>query len=140
MRFVRLIALFLWTAVAFWVFSFSFSSSFFEYSLPSRLPPFLAALAGAVALPISAYWQWARARRGASRLGAWLAHVACGALCLVPLAVTSAVMARLPSPFRLSGDDAMGVGITFLFLALAAVVSAVVLGMLMIVRRRPRVS
>jgi hypothetical protein len=136
MRIVRLIALFLWTALAFWTFSFSFSSSFFQHSRPSRLPPFLAALAGAVALPISAYWQWQPARRGASRLGAWLLHAACAALCLVPLAVTAALMARLPSPFRLSGDDSMGVGITFLLLASAAVVSAVVLGMLLLICRR----
>jgi hypothetical protein len=43
-----------WVVLAFWAFSLSSSSSFFEYNLPSRLPPFLAAFAAAVALPIIA--------------------------------------------------------------------------------------
>lgn len=133
-----LIALFLWAAFAFWAFSFSFSSSYFSYSLASRLPPFLAAFGGAVALPISAYYQWKRARSGASHLAAWLVHSACAALCVMPLAATAALLSRLPEPFHLSGDDAMGVGISFLALAAAAIVSALLLGILLLANRRWR--
>ena len=57
---MKLTALLAWSAFAFWLFRFSFSSSFFRYNLASRLPPFAAAFAGAVALPISAHHQWRR--------------------------------------------------------------------------------
>ena len=134
----KLIALLLWAALAFWTFSLSFSSSFFEHDLPSRLPPFVAAFAGALALPISAYFQWKRARHGASRLGAWLGHAAIAAVCLLPLAGTAALLSRAPEPFHLSGDDAMGVGVMFLVLSAAAIASGLLLGALLLLDRRRR--
>lgn len=91
----RWIALLLWAALAFWAFSFSFSASYFSRDLPVRLPLFLAAFAGAVALPVSAYRQWQRARGGASRLAAWLVHAASAVLCVIPLAGTAALLGRI---------------------------------------------
>lgn len=132
MRIGMLVALLLWAALAFWTFSLGFSASYFKHDLPSRMPPFLAAFAGALALPLSAYHQWRRARSGASRMGAWLSHCACAGLCVLPLAGTAALLSRLPDPFHLSGDDAMGVGIVFLILVATAIVSAFLLGVLML--------
>jgi len=37
------VALTAWSAFAFWAFSLSYSTAFFQYDLASRLPPFIAA-------------------------------------------------------------------------------------------------
>jgi hypothetical protein len=57
---------------------------------------------------------------------------------VLPLAGTAALLARAPAPFHLSGDDAMGVGIDFMVLTAAAIVSALLLGLLLLADRRPR--
>jgi hypothetical protein len=121
-------ALLLWNAFAFWLFSFSFSSGFFEYNLRSRLPTFLAAFFAAVAIPLSAAVQWRRARRTATtRLGAGFAHAIVTALSIAPLTLASAILSRAPSPWRLEADDAMGVGIDFMMLLGIALTSLIVL-------------
>ena len=121
-------ALLAWSAFAFWVFSFAFSDHFFRYNLHSRLPAFVAAFVAAVAIPCSAAWQWRRACTGrTTRLWAWLAHAGGCALCLAPFVVVTATLSRLPSPWRLSADDAMGAGIDFLMLLALAIVSGILL-------------
>ena len=123
-----------WTGLAFWAFSFSYSSSFFQYSRPSRLPPFVAALL-AVLIPISGVRQWRRVRLGkTSALRAWIAHALAAAASLAPLALVAAILARAPDPWRLSGDDAMGVGLNFLGLAALGVASALILGVALAMR------
>jgi multidrug transporter EmrE-like cation transporter len=54
----------------------------------------------------------------------------------MPLAGTAALLARLPAPAHLSGDDAMGVGIAFLILAGAATASALLFGIILLANRR----
>lgn len=122
------IALLAWSAFAFWVFSFAYSDGFFRYSLHSRLPVFVAAFAAAVAMPCSAAWQWHRARMDrTTRLRAWLGHAIGCALCLAPFVAVMSILTRLPSPWRMSGDDAMGAGIDFLMLLALALGSAILL-------------
>ena len=132
------IALLAWTAFAFWLFSFAFSDGYFRFSLHSRLPVFLAAFAAGVAIPCSAAWQWHRAREGrTTRLRAWLGHALGCVLCLAPFVAVTATLSRLPSPWRLSGDDAMGAGIDFLMLVALAIASGVLLaGALVLTRPR----
>jgi hypothetical protein len=126
-----------WAALAFWTFSFAFSGSFFRWNLPSRLPPFVAAWAGATLLPVSAAWQWARVRRQAcGPFEALGLHVAGAALSVAPLLLVTAVQRRMPEPWRLSADDAMGVGIDLLILLGAAVASTVLLGLALLIERR----
>lgn len=141
----RIIAILLfagWAGLWFWAFSFAYSDGFFLYDRHSRIPIFVAALAAAILIPISAVVQWKRydkARRGGVRT--LLTHVA---TCLVILAVPSAVfsaLARAPRPWRLEADDAMGAGIDFLLLCSIAILSIGVLGVAIAVgwhRRRSR--
>ena len=128
-----------WAAFSFWLFSFSYSSSFFQYNLPSRLPPFAAAVLGALALPISAACQWRRVRRRTARpLRAWLSHCLWAAASVVPLLVVAALVAHAPGPWRSSADDAMGTGIDFLLLVGMAIASAVLLGVALVIRNLVR--
>jgi hypothetical protein len=128
-----------WIVLAFWAFSLGSSSSFFAYNLPSRLPPFLAAFAAAVALPVSAHLQWQRVtREKVTPLRGWLVHTAVAAGSLVPLPVIAALLARAPRPWHLSGDDAMGVGIDFLLLLAAAGFSSVLLALAFLLARSER--
>jgi len=115
------VALLAWAGFAFWLFSFSFSSSFFRWNLAARLGPFVGAWLAAVALPVAGAWElagFARGRRGA--LAAWLRHLGWTVLAFVPFLAVTALQRRLSDPFRLSADDAMGVGIDFLILVVLA--------------------
>lgn len=110
-----------WAAFAFWLFSFSYSSSFFRWNLAARLGPFLGAWLAAVAFPVAAAWEisrYARGRHGA--LVAWLRQLGWTVLAFLPFLAVTALQRRLPDPFRLSADDAMGVGIDFLILLVLA--------------------
>lgn len=132
----EVVLLLAWAVFAFWLFSLSYSSSFFRYNLPSRLPPFVAAVAGAVALPISAVYQWRRARRRAvSPLKAWILHGLCAAAAVLPLMLVAAIQSRAPNPWHASADDAMGTGIDFLLLAAGAILSSLVLGVALLAGR-----
>lgn len=122
-----------WTGFAIWLFSFSFSDHYFKYSLPSRLPPFLAALFSALVIPVSGARQFLRVRRAqATRVQAWFTHAVVTALSVLPLMLTSALLSRAPEPWKLSGDDAMGVGIDILMLFGIALLSLVVLAVLLV--------
>lgn len=44
-------------------------------------------------------------------------------MCLLPLAAASYLLSHATGPWRLSGDDAMGVGIDFVLLAVLAAAS-----------------
>jgi uncharacterized membrane-anchored protein len=126
-----------WTAFAFWAFSLSYSTSFFQYDLASRLPPFIAALAGAIAIPVSARHQLKRVSRNeCSPMKGWLLHAATCVAAVLPLALTAAILSRVPGPMHLSGDDAMGVGLNFLMLVLVAIVSGCLLAVMLMRRRR----
>jgi len=135
---LRLIALLLWAGLALWAFSLGFSTGYFGTDLAARLPPFLAAFVGAMALPISAFRQWQRARRGASRLCCWLIHSAIAAASLLPLAGTRALQRLAGGIFQLSADDAMGAGVVFLLLAAAAIASSMLLGGVLLLGRARR--
>lgn len=131
-----LLAALLWTGFAFWLFSFSFSDGFFRYSLASRLPPFLCAFLAALVIAWSGARQWLRARRGErARLRAWLVHAVTAGLSLVPLMLVAGLLARAPRAWKLSADDAMGVGISFLMLAGIAILSGVVLAVALALTR-----
>jgi hypothetical protein len=120
-RWASAFGLLAWIVFAVWVFSFSFSSSFFRWNLAARLGPFVGAWLAAVALPVAGAWELAgftRGRRGA--LAAWLRHLGWTVLAFVPFLAVTALQRRLPDPFRLSADDAMGVGIDFLILIVLA--------------------
>lgn len=135
LRIVKILTLLAWAAFAVWAFAFSFSSSFFHYAPHSRLPPFFAAWAGAVVLPISAHLQWSRvARRGRSPLLAWFLHGVTAAACVLPMMAVAAVLSRAPSPWRPSADDAMGAGIDFMVLTGMAIASGILLGLALLVR------
>lgn len=135
------VALTAWTAFAFWAFSLSYSASYFQYDLPSRLPPFIAALAGAIAMPVSARYQLGRVSRNeCSPIKGWLTHAATCVAAVLPLALTAAILSRVPGPMHLSGDDAMGVGLNFLMLVLVAIVSGCVLAVMLMRRRRASAS
>jgi hypothetical protein len=110
-----------WAGFAFWLFSFSFSSSFFRWNLAARLGPFVGAWLAAVAMPVAGARElagFARGRRGA--LAAWLRHLGWTVLAFLPFLGVTALERRLPDPFRLSADDAMGTGIDFLILLVLA--------------------
>jgi len=131
-----IVAALLWAAFAFWLFSFSFSDGFFRYSLASRLPPFLCAFLAALVIPWSGARQWLRARRGeVTRLRAWLVHAVTAALSLAPLMLVAALLARVRGPWKLSADDAMGVGISFLMLAAIALLSGAILALALALTR-----
>jgi hypothetical protein len=132
---VKLTAFVAWCCFVFWVFSFNYSSSFFHYNVHSRLPPFLAAFSGAVALPLSVHYQWTRIRLGySSPLRAWLFHGVSALACVLPLLAVAGLMVRLPAPWHASADDAMGTGIDFLILVALALASSVLLGLALLVR------
>jgi len=136
-RAVAWLALGLWSAAAFWTFSLSFSASFFRYNLASRLPPFLAAWLAATALPLLGARAWRRVRVGRTGIArAWIEYVLLASAALVPFLLTTAVERRLPSPWRMSADDAMGAGIDFLILlGLEASMLVAVTGALLVARR-----
>jgi len=132
------VALTAWTAFAFWAFSLSYSTAYFQYDLASRLPPFIAALAGAIAIPVSARYQLKRVGRNeCSPIKGWLLHAATCVAAVMPLALTAAILSRVPGPMHLSGDDAMGVGLNFLMLVLVAIVSGCILAVMLMRRRKP---
>ena len=131
------IFLVLWGALAFWTFSLSYSSTFFEYDLPSRLPPFLAAVAGAIVIPVSFRYQFQRATlKQSSRLRAWLSHLGMAFVATAPLAVTWHCFSRFRGPMHLSGDDALGVGINFLLLISVATLSVLLMSLVFMLRHR----
>jgi hypothetical protein len=63
-------------------------------------------------------------------LGVWLA--------LLPAMATSFILSRASGACRLSGDDAMGVGINLLLLCALALLTAVVPGVAVAARERRR--
>jgi hypothetical protein len=129
-------ALVAWTAVAFWAFSFGFSATFFQYDFASRLPPLVAALLAALAIPVSAFGQWSRMRQNrTSRLRAWFTHLFCTLALLVAFAVIAALLGRAAAPFRLAGDDAMGVAYDFLMLAGLGIASVLILAIALAIAR-----
>jgi branched-subunit amino acid ABC-type transport system permease component len=123
------VALVAWGAFWFWAFSWQYSSGFFRYDLAARLPPFLAMLAAAIALPWSAGRQWWRFRRGErTRMAAFGRHLlATGAALGVPFGVVAA-MRVAPRALRPSADDAMGIGLDFLAVLAIAITAALGLG------------
>ena len=123
-----------WVGFWFWAFSYAYSASFFSYNLCSRLPTFIVSLMAAVAIPASALMQWRRQRRDV--LPTVLNHGLATAASLCPLVIVSIVLSRLQGPCHLSGDDAMGVGIDFVMLAILGVVSIGVLTLGLAVRKR----
>ena len=125
-----------WTILAFWTFSLGYSSSFFQYNLPSRLPPFLAALLGAIALPVGAWFHWARVSGGrVSPAKGWLHQCLTASVSLLPLVATAFLVHHAPEPFRPSADDAMGTGIDFMILLAAVLAWTVLFGLALLVRR-----
>lgn len=128
----------LWATLAFWAFSLGSGFAFFRFDLASRLPLFLVAFTGALMLPISACCQLRRVRRGASRLGAWLRHLAAAVLCLLALVGTARLLALAPEPLHLSGEDATGVVVHVLWLGAAATLTALALGAMLLWQRRQR--
>jgi hypothetical protein len=104
----------IYLAFWFWAFSFAYSSSFFAYNQHSRIPAFIAALAGAALILISFVAQW-RSRRGL--WNAFLRHAVGVLIALCPLGLTLAILVRAPEPWRPSADDAMGMGINLILLA-----------------------
>lgn len=126
-----------WSAFAFWAFSLSYSTSYFEYSLASRLPPFLAAFVGAVAIPVSVWYQLQRVGRSRhSMVRAWVMHVCTSIAAVAPLAAIAAVLSRIRGPMHLSGDDAMGVGLNFIFLTATALFSVLFLTVVLVLKHR----
>lgn len=124
------IAALAWALFCIWLFSFSFSDRFFEYNLPSRLPPFLAAVASAMAIPVSGVRQWLRARHGkVTRLRAWMTHVIASAASMLPFVLVVAIGSKAPTPWRPSADDAMGLGIDFVMLIGIGLVSLLLCGL-----------
>jgi hypothetical protein len=125
-----------WAIFSFWLFSFSFSDSFFQYNLPSRLPPFLAAVFSALVIPVSGARQWLRVRQAATtRLRAWLAHAVATGVSLLPFVLAAAFLAKAPAPWKLSADDAMGLGIDFLMLLGMALISLLVVAVMLAITR-----
>ena len=113
-----------WIACWFWAFSFAYSDSFFLYNRHSRLPAFFAAWLGSGLIFASACFQWTSRR---PILAACLWHSVGVVASVCPLLIVSAVLARAPVPWRLSGDDALGVGIDFMVLCALGVASVVLL-------------
>jgi len=123
----------LWVSFCVWMFAFSYSDSYFEYSHCSRIPVFAAAMLGSAALPVGAF---AVLHRFPSALGVIIGQLGVSALSLVPLAATNFVLSRIPGACHLSGDDAMGAGINFLLLTAIAGIS--VAGVALAAMVRPR--
>jgi len=131
-------ALVAWAVFWFWAFSFAYSDSFFLYDRHARVPTFVAALVTAVLVPVSAAIQWRAVSRGRNAFMAFGLHaVSCvAALSLLP--IVSGLLRRAGEPWRLSADDAMGVGIDFLLLLGIAIASGLVLAVALFVRSRAR--
>lgn len=129
----------LWVALWVWLLAFAYSTSYFEYSLCSRAPVFAAALLASITIPVGALILW---RRLDSVSGLVIGQAAVSVLSLLPLGLTSYVLARLSGPCHLSGDDAMGAGIDFILLCGTAAVSVCMLATAAVVRlaRRRRGS
>jgi hypothetical protein len=123
----------LWLALCTLVFAFSYSDSYFSYSPCTRIPVFAAALLGAVAMPASAFLVW---RRPGPAWALVLRQAGASLLALLPAVATSFILSRASGACRLSGDDAMGVGINFLLLCALAVLTTVVLGIAAMARER----
>lgn len=118
-----------------WLFAFSYSDSYFLYSLCSRAPVFAAAMLGAAVIPVGAFLVW---RRFHSVSGVIIGQVGVSFVSVVPLAATAGLLARVPGPCHLSGDDAMGAGIDFIMLSGAAAASIAVLAIARVVRSLAR--
>lgn len=114
----------LWLGFWFWAFSFGYSDSFFDYDLCSRLSVFVAALFGAVVVPVSGYLAW---RRHPSLPGALGAHAVGLVLAVGPIVLAPYALSRLSGSCRLEGDDAMGAGFDLLILLGIGATSLVVL-------------
>jgi hypothetical protein len=125
----------LWVALWTWAFAFSYSDSYFRYSPCTRIPVFAAALLGAIAMPASALRLW---RRSGPAWALALRQAGASLVALLPVMATSFVLSRAPGACRLSGDDAMGVGIDILVLGALALVTTVVLGLAVAARRSRR--
>ncbi len=90
---------------------------------------------GAMLLPVGAFLVW---RRFDSVSGVVIGQVGVSFVSVVPLAVTAGLLARVPGPCHLSGDDAMGAGIDFIMLSVVAAAAIAVLAIAGVVRaRRP---
>jgi hypothetical protein len=84
---------------------------------------------GAVIMLAGLALQWRRIR---GAIGLFLGQAAVSLVALAPLAATTATLSRVRGPCHLSGDDAMGAGIDFLFLsgiAIAFVVGVTIAGL-----------
>jgi hypothetical protein len=125
-----------WTATWAWLLTFSFSDSYFKYDLCSRGLVFIAAMVGALVLPVGLLRV---SRRANSIVGLLVRFGGVVALSLFPLAATSFALSRLPGQCHLSGDDAMGAGIDFILLSGAAMgigSVATAAGVIRVARRR----
>jgi ankyrin repeat protein len=131
-RVVAVASLVAWSAFWFWAFSFAYSDSFFEYNRHTRIAAFVAVLLSAILLPISAVYWWLRP--SASVFWPLLGHIATSLVVLALPAAVTAVLSRADPPWHLSADDAMGVGIDYLFLLGIAIASLVVMLVAMGVR------
>ena len=113
-----------WLASWFWVFSFGFSSHFFEYHLGTRVPVLIMALVSVAVPPLSAYWAIRRVGQGI--LGPAKAILFNLALCSAPLALFIGVLSLWVTLARSTGhqafeaDEALGNGITFMLCVVAA--------------------
>jgi hypothetical protein len=117
-----------WTAFSFWVFSYAISDGYFEYHFYAGLPPFLTSFLAALAIPGSALWQWARARRKrTARIVVWFWHLLTTILCLVPFYLAVELVEHAPEPWRLAGEDTMALILNVLVLGSIAVLSAAAL-------------
>jgi len=130
------IAYLAWLASWFWVFSFGFSSSFFEFHRDTRIPVFLLALLAIAVPPLSCFWTLRRVfKKTLSPLWASLLNLAISA---APLGIFWGVLAAWIALARRAGhsafeaDEAMGNGIVYLFcvavFGVAAVFVPLVLG------------
>jgi hypothetical protein len=125
----------IWLGLWFWAFSFAYSSDFFLYNRPTRLPILFACLFGVSVLPISAVLQWRRVTkavvsptRAFGCYGLWSIAVLGLPLALIFL------FSRASGAWHLEADDAMGAGIVIALLLLVAVVIAIIFGVALAVR------
>lgn len=98
---------------------FSFSSSFFRYHSGSRLPILVMALLAVAVPPLSGYWAVTRTIR--KEIGAIKACFINLVISGLPLVISWSVLtlwimiARRAGKLAFEADDAMGIGIQFLF-------------------------
>ena len=119
LRTALVVAFLAWMAGWFWTFGYSFSSNFFRHNLDSRFPLVFMKLLAVAVPPLSGYW--AVTRTIGHKMGAIKAFLVNLAVSAVPLLVFAAVLeiwlaiARRQGELAFEADEAMGIGIDFLF-------------------------